>query len=180
MVILLFSHFHQMLQFALVLFVVFFIKRWFYSFTFSLQFIFISYRIFKASDSQCFLLLYFLFAFTFGKCLLNRATSVRQTLVYITVCRRQLLSKPMMAQLTTTLIGQNIKLPSPSSHVDIWNFTTKISYHLQLSITKFNIFREIYTQKSITVLGSNTAPDVNSSLRQSLKSTTISFAHAKR
>ena len=75
-VILLFSPFHQMLQFALVLLVVFFIKRWFYSFTFSIQFIFISYRIFQSLRQLGFPVAVFsLFTFTFGKCLLNRANS---------------------------------------------------------------------------------------------------------
>ena len=75
MVIFLFSHFHQILQFALVFFVVFFIKRWFYSFTFLYNLFLYLIEFFKASDSQGFLLLYFLFTFIFGKCLLNRATS---------------------------------------------------------------------------------------------------------
>ena len=34
-------------------------------------------------------------------------------------------------------------------HLDIWNFTLKILYHLKSSITRFDIFRKIFNQETI-------------------------------
>ena len=72
--ILLFNHFKQMLQFALIFFITVFIegRSKFLYFKYSLYLCLIEF--FSASDNQGFLLLYLFFVLILGKCLLNRSS----------------------------------------------------------------------------------------------------------
>ena len=71
----LFSHFHEFLQFSLVSFVQFFIENRSNLFYLTYNLILCLIEFFRPSDSHGFLLLYFFFILTFGKCLLYSSVS---------------------------------------------------------------------------------------------------------
>ena len=41
----------------------------------------------------------------------------------------------------------DMKLPSPVSYVDSWNFTMKIFYHIESSMERFDMFRKMHNAK---------------------------------
>ena len=43
----------------------------------------------------------------------------------------------------------DMKLPSPASHVDVWNLIIKILYHIKSPIRRFDTFRKIYNHETL-------------------------------
>ena len=69
------------------------------------------------------------------------------------------------------LVKYDLKIPSPASHVNIWNFTIKTFSYPQYNLSCF----ERFITEEYYMLWSDTSPDVNTSEIRGLKRSTIAL-----